>query len=385
MLYTVKGSQIPDNVSANYKLRSTFFNRFLIQQNQYLLGNGITWTKEETKDKLGKDFETQVELAGEKALVGGVSFGFWNYDRMDVFSILEFVPLWDEEDGALKAGIRFWQIAHDKPTRATLYELDGYTEYMWKSGEEVQIVQEKSTYKQIAVTSPVDGEKIYNYTNYETFPIVPLWGNKEHQSEMEGHRESIDCYDLIKSGFANNVDEASYIYWAIQNGGGMDDIDLANFVDRMRKVHASIVEGDGATATAHSVETPYASRESLLAILRSDLYEDFMALDTRVIVGGANTATQIRAAYEPLNSKTDRYESCIFDFINGILSLAGIDDVPTFTRSVVINESEEIDMVMSAANYLSNEYITKKVLAILGDSDQTDEVLANMVDEELEM
>lgn len=42
----------------------------------------------------------------------------------------EFVPLHDEEDDALKAGIRFCQIAPDKPLRMTLYELDGYTEYI---------------------------------------------------------------------------------------------------------------------------------------------------------------------------------------------------------------------------------------------------------------
>lgn len=385
ILYTVTGKAIPDNMSANYKLRSTFFNRFLVQQNQYLLGNGITWTEESTKEQLGSDFETQVEVAGEKALWGGVSFGFWNYDHLEVFSILEFAPLWDEDDGALKAGVRWWQIAPNKPMRATLYELDGYTDYIWKSGEEPKEMHEKRSYVQIAETSPADGTKIYDYTNYEGFPIIPLWANPEHQSEMEGHREMIDCYDLIKSGFANNVDEASYIYWAIQNGGGMDDIDLANFVDRMRKVHAAIVEDDGARAEAHTVEAPHASRESILAILRRDLYEDFMAIDTREIVGGANTATQILAEYEPLNSKTDRYESCVFEFINGILAIVGIEDVPTFTRSMILNKGEEIGIVLSAAQFLTGDYVTKKILTLLGDSDQIEEVLANKADEELEM
>lgn len=382
MLYTVTGKAIPDNVSANYKLRSTFFNRFLIQQNQYLLGNGITWTEESTKEKLGSDFETQVEVAGEKALVGGVSFGFWNYDHLEVFSILEFVPLWDEENGALRAGVRFWQIAPNKPMRATLYEEDGYTDFMWKTGEEPKILHEKRGYVEVVKSAPADEEKIYEFTNYDGFPIIPLWANKEHQSEMEGHREMIDCYDLIKSGFANNVDEASYIYWAIQNGGGMDDIDLANFVDRMRKVHASIVEGEGATATAHTIDAPHASRESILSILRNDLYEDFMALDTRIIAGGATTATQIRAAYEPLNSKTDRYESCVFDFLKALLAIAGIEDTPTFTRSVIINEEEEISMVLSAAQFLTSEYVTKKVLTVLGDADQIESVLENMAAEE---
>ena len=38
MLYTLSGKAVPDNWSANYKISSNFFNRFVTQQNQYLLG-----------------------------------------------------------------------------------------------------------------------------------------------------------------------------------------------------------------------------------------------------------------------------------------------------------------------------------------------------------
>lgn len=383
ILYTVTGKAIPDNISADYKLRSTFFYRFVIGQNQYLLGNGITWQNEDTEAKLGNNFDYMVEDAGEKALIHKVSFGFWNFDHLEVFSLLEFVPLWDEEDGGLKGGIRFWQIAANKPMRATLYELDGYTDYIWKQGETPSILREKRSYIQLAVSSPADGEQIYNYTNYDGFPIVPLWGNKEHQSELEGIREQIDCYDLIKSGFANTVDEASYVYWAIQNAGGMDDIDLANFIERMRTVHASIVEADGAKAEAHSVDVPYESREALLTRLRTDLYDDFMALDTKQIANGADTATAIRAGYEDKNSKTDRYEYCVTNFITGILKLAGIDDKPSYTRSVIVNRQEEVDMVVSIAPYVTRDYLVKKLLTILGDADMVDEVLNNITEEDM--
>ena len=37
----------------------------------------------------------------------------------------------------MKAGIRFWQVAQDKPMRATLYESDGFTEYFQPSGEDM--------------------------------------------------------------------------------------------------------------------------------------------------------------------------------------------------------------------------------------------------------
>lgn len=386
LLYTVTGKAVPDNYSPNFKMACRHFHRFITQENQYLLGNGVMWGDEGTADKIGNKrypFDNQLQKLGKKALVDGVAFGFFNLDHVEVFAVTEFVPLYDEENGALSAGIRFWQIDDRKPLRATLYELDGYTEYIWVHGQE-SVLRQKRAYKINVRYSEADGLEIYNGENYPSFPIVPLWGNDEKQSELVGLREQIDCYDLIKSGFANTVDEASLIYWTIQNAGGMDDVDLAQFVERIRTVHAATVEDDGATAESHTIEAPYASREALLNRLDADLYKDAMALDYDRIASGSVVTAQIKAAYKPLDAKTDGFEYCVLDFINGILNVAGIEDEPTFTRSMLINSAEEIQTVVMASSYLDSEYVTRKILTILGDGDMADEVLKRIDADELE-
>jgi SPP1 family phage portal protein len=380
ILYTVTGKAIPDNYSANYKLASRFFNRFVVQENQYLLGNGITWENSATVNKLGDDFDNKVQKLGKDALVCGTSFGFWNFDHLEAFNYLEFIPLYDEENGSLSAGVRYWQINPQKPLRATLYEQDGYTEYIWRNGQG-EVLTEKRKYITRYVRTEADGTIIYDGENYPGFPIVPLYGNPHHQSEIIGLQEQIDCYDLIKSGFANTVDEASLIYWTIRNAGGMDDVDMAEFVQRIRRLHVATAMDD-ADAEPHQIEAPYNSREALLDRLRSDLYEDAMALDTKSIAGGAVTATQIKAAYEPLRSKASQFEYCVLDFLHGIMAIAGIDDKPTFTPDMLINQNEEIQTVVSAGEYLDQEYVTTKILTILGDADKVKEVLARMSAEE---
>ena len=371
LLYTVTGKAIPDNWSANYKLASGFFNLFVTQQTQFLLGNGITWGEKGTKEKVGKDFERQVQNGARSALCAGVSFGFWNLDHLEIFKAVEFAPLYDEENGALRAGVRFWQIAPDKPLRATFYEEDGYTEYIWQDGVG-RVLQEKRAYILKTKTTKVDGTMIYDGDNYPSFPIVPFWGNPEKQSELTGIREQIDAYDLIKSGFCNTIDEASFIYWTINNAGGMDDVDLAQFVERLKTVHAATVEDTGATANANSIEAPHEGREALLDRISSDLYTDYMALNIDEIKGGANTATRIRAAYEPMNNKADQFEYCVGDFLHGIMEIAGFEDTYTFTRSYLINVQEEISTVMQAAQYLDDEYVTRKILTVLGDADKAE-------------
>ena len=388
VLYKVTGEAVPDYCSPNFKMACRHFKRFIVQETSHLLGNGVSWNDESTEEALGtsgKSFDRQVINAAKKALWGGVAFGFYNKDHVDVFSILEFAPLYDETDGSLKAGVRFWQIDETKPLRATLYEVDGYTKYVWDpETESTKDDKERKPYLQTVATTEADGDEIIDGQNYPTFPIVPLWASPERQSEIVGLREQIDCYDLIKSGFANTVDEASLIYWTINNAGGMDEIDLAEFVERIRTVHAATVEDNGAQAESHTIEAPWESREKLLDRLDKDLYKDAMALDTERIAAGATTATQIRASYEDLDHKCDEFEYEVIDFIEGILAIAGIDDDPTFTRSQIINQTEMVTVLIQAGQFLGQKYISKKILEVLGDGDRVDEVLSEVEQEDID-
>lgn len=366
LLYTLSGEAVPDNFSANYKFCNAFFQIFVMQENSYLLGNGVTFNNDDTKERLGGDrFDNVLFDLAEYALWGGVSYGFFNLDHIDTFKVTEFVPLIGEEDGALHAGIRFWQIDDTKPLRATLYEEDGYTDYIWRLNRNTQDIKEgeilhpKRPYVQIVQTSAADGDEILDGENYPSFPIVPLWANKAHQTELTGLREKIDGYDLIQSQLCNTIDEASIVYWTITNAGGMDDIDLAKFVERMKTVKAAVVDDQGSRAEAHTLSVPYQASITALQDLRDSLYRDAMALDTDKISAGSVTATAIQAAYENLDLKCDRFEMCVSDFIDNILKLIGVEDSPSFKRTKVVNMQEDTNMVLASAQYLDDETILK--------------------------
>lgn len=395
MLYTLSGNTVPDNMSANYKMCNNFFHRFVNQQNQFLLGNGVNWSNSATQKKLGEDFDSVLQKLGKGAIVQGVSYGFWNYDHLEGFEAKEFVPLFDEVTGALMAGIRFWRVDDTKPLRATLYEIEGVTEMIWKYGEnkgnyvlpngDVTDTPSTMAYKNTFISTGKDGTQFYDGENYPSLPIVPLWANENKQSEFVGLQEQLDCYDLIKSGFANDLDDASQIYWTLHNAGGMDDADIALFIQRLKTVHVAQVEGDGATAEAHTLEVPYSARETILTRLENDLYKDFMALNPETISNGAVTATQIKAAYEPLNTKADQYEYRVVEFLNGILALANIQgEKPSFTRSMIVNAQEEINMVLSSAQYLPEDYVVGKILDLLGDGDKKEKILKQLDEEEMD-
>nr|DAI08583.1 MAG TPA: PORTAL PROTEIN [Caudoviricetes sp.] len=382
IIYDMRGDAHVDKWTPNHKIASNFFNFAITQENQYLLGNGATFTKDDTKAKLGDDFDTQLQDLGKKALVGGVAFGFFNLDHIDTFSLLEFVPLYDEENGALRAGIRFWQVSPDKPMRATLYEEDGYTDYL-RANDKSAMLHEKRPYKLKIRTSEADGEEIYDGENYPTFPIVPLWGNDKKQSELVGRQGTLDAFDLLNSNLINNLDEANYIYWVLTNCGGMDDMDDAKFIEQLKTTHVAHADGDsGATAEAHTIEAPYQASESAIQTVQRRLYEDFMCLDVNSLSAANKTATEIKAAYQPLDSKCDMYEYCVIEFVQKILELAGINDKVTFTRSKIVNKSDEINTLLAAQAYLDDETLVEQVCQILGIADQTDEIIRKRRTEE---
>lgn len=365
MLYDMHGREVPDMWSANYKLRTHFFRRFVTQQVQYVLANGVTFQNKDTKDKLGKKFDTQLQRAAKKACVDSVCFLFWNLDHVEVFPFADtntdtgFAPLFDADTGALRAGVRYW-MPDDKTTRATLYEENGYTEYV-KKEKDISVVAEKRSYKKTTISTKADGVSGELNENYAAFPIVPLYANDLHESELEGHRESIDCYDYIKSGMANDIDDTSGFYWVLKNSGGMDDIDIAKFRERMHTVKAAVLDDNSAAAEAHTLDVPTEAREKMLEILKEDLYNDFQIVNVEALSASAKTATEIRAAYQPMDDKCGDFEYFLIEAIQNILALAGIDDEPSFKYNRIANQTEETNMVMTAAAILGEELTLKKL------------------------
>lgn len=376
-IFTLTGQPIADFTASNNKLCSNFFHRLNTQRNTYLLGNGVSFednieeqededgnviSVDTTKEALGKNFDAQLKDAGYKALIHGISFGFWNLDHLHVFPLTEFVPLWDEEDGSLKAGVRFWRIDENKPMYAVLYEIDGYTKFKSKanSGMDFEEIQSKKGYKITYNMTEAAGEEVIGESNYSNLPIVPFWGSKLKQSTLIGLREKIDSYDLIRSGFANDLTDCAQVYWIIENCGGMTDEQLARFRDRLKITHIATADTENSKVSPYTQEIPYNARKEYLNEIRSGIYEDFGGLDVHA-VSANSTNDHLEAAYQPLDEEADDYEFQVIEFIHGLLDLIDIEDTPIFKRNRISNQPETTQMILSAAEYLDEETVLKKL------------------------
>jgi len=374
-IYNFAGQKVPDFTAANHKLASNFFHRLTTQRAAYSLGNGISFSEDESiKEKLGNDFDTVLYKAAHNALCQKVSYLFWNLDHAVWFKMTEFLPLFDEHDGSLKAGFRFWSLDwNKKPVIVVMYEQNGYTKYQTKegsSGLDLVMIEDKKGYKQQVAHNEVDPDEVVGYSNYSYLPIVPLYGNKHHQSDLIGMRGKIDAYDLINSGFANDLQECAEIYWLIGNAMGETDETLAKFRDRIKLNHIAVADTMNSSVTPYTQDIPVTAKETMLNRLHDQLYSDYGALDVHTISAGT-TNDHIDAAYQPMDEEADDFEYQIIECVRGILALIGEDDVPVFNRNRISNQKERTEMVLLGANYMDDETILRKLPFITPDEVET--------------
>ena len=344
------------NIPRPDMVKSNLFRRLNKQRTTYSLGNGVAFAEDVKKDKLGKDFDERVQKAGYYALTHGESFGFWNNDHLVVFKLTEFGPLYDENDGTLKSGVRFWRLNPETDMHYILYEPDGFTEYV-ESRETVRLITEKGkqTYKTKTTTTPA-GDEIIEGEGYSSFPIAPLWGSDLHQSTLVGLKAYIDNTDLVMSGFCNDLQDCAQIYWLCENFNGMTDDELMEHLEKLNLYHiAGADTSEGGKITPYTTEIPVTARQTLLELLHTRAYEDFGGLDVHC-VSADSTNDHLDAAYEPMDENADDFEKQLKPFIRQICMLASLGDVsPVFNRKKITNTAEQVSMVISEAPIIGQD------------------------------
>lgn len=351
------------------RVPSSFLRRFVCQQNQYLLGNGVTLKDTAQKDRLGRAFDVALQQLGEHALVQGVSYGYWNLDHLEPIAAAKdpnsgCVGLLDEMTGNVGAAIQFWRLNSQRPLYMRVFEPDGVTVYRIGTDGEAIEEQPKRAYK-LNVRRDALGEQVVGAENYSVLPLIPLYANDEHQSELTPSiKAKIDLYDKITSDFGDNLDRANDVYWVLNNFGGDQKEALRVIQDIQElKVAMSVRPDDGGAASSaepRTIDVPYQARQTALDLLERALYQDYMALSMSELTGGSLTNVAIQAAMTNLNLKCDHYEWQCFAFVQQVLALLGVEtEEIAFQRQQITNRSETVEDIYTMRSDIDQETALK--------------------------
>ena len=211
VVYDLRGKAHADLWTANHKLASSFFTRVVDQDVSYLLGNGINFSNDDTKEKLGgTEFDFAVQDVVREAEITGKAYGFWNNDKLIFYTYTEFLPFYDEITGVLAAGVYFYQLSPDTPLVGFFFERDGYRQFIAKEDAQPYFSTQKRGYKEIVDISPAFGTEVVKYDNYSDLPIIEYLWNGKGKSELTGKRNTVNALDLAESQMVNNCFSGTY-------------------------------------------------------------------------------------------------------------------------------------------------------------------------------
>lgn len=404
IIYDMRGIPCEDFTAANFKIRNRMIHRLVTDRCSYSLGNGVSFsdhrekkknadgktvTVDKTKEELGDGFDQAVYQWAYWALSNGAAFLYvhvghdteeWQYS---LFKKTEFLPLKDEKTRALRGGIRFWSIDWGKkPITAVLYAETGYTRYETPTNRysisDLQEIREEQKYTETVQQSEAYGEEVVGTENFSTLPIFPLYSGENEDSALDILKPLIDAYDMILSGFANDLQDCAQIYWLISGALGMTEPQKKQLLDRLVLQHMLVIDGENSSITPHTQEIPYNARNEGLKQVRNQMYENYGGFDVHTIEAGS-TNDHIEAGYWPMDEEADAFEYQLIVAIQQILDMIGIEDVPVFKRNRVSNQKEQTDMVL-AADFLDTRTKLEKLPWIT--VDEVDDIMARIDGEE---
>ena len=376
-VYDLKGVAHLDKISANSKIRNGYYPLIIDEAVSHLLANGVGFEKEEDKAKLGADFDDKMKKLYREALICGVSYGFYDGENVIQLPYLQFAPVLDDYTGRLRAGIYWTQIDKTKPLTVYFYEQDGFTVYVKEDGGSLKMRQDKQRYIVDYLENEAEGEYYVEDSSSSYLPIYPLY-NLTGKSNIIGSLEILISLDLMASPLVNNVSESEIVYWILKNYGGMDDIADANFIVNLMKSHIIHVDDEG-SAEPHQVNVPFEANDAAYSRLKAMLFENLRGVNHEVMDAGNLTATAINSAYSRLRNFSGMIESNIFDFIRGLLRIAGIDEdeAITFEYNETVNATEAISNAIASAPWLGDRATTKKLAFLNGLADELEQIEAD--------
>lgn len=373
VIYNMAGLPENDFTKANFKIRNRLIHRLVTDRCSYSLGNGVSFsdkrkvkqkngskTVDPTKEKLGNDFDQAVYSWAYWAQGNGESYLYvhMGHDRQEwqykLFKKTEFLPLYDEETGALRGGIRFWSLEWGKrPITAVLYTEEGYTKYRTKKGKyglsALELAEDLKPYIETVEVSEAFGEEVTGTGNVTMLPIFPLYSGENRDSALDNLKPLIDAYDMILSGFANDLHDCAQVYWLISGAMGSTEPQKRQLLDRLILQHMAVIDGENSKIEPYTQDIPYNARKEALAQLKDQMYENFGGFDVHTVEAGA-TNDHIEAAYWPMDEEADAFEAQLITSIRMILDMMDIDDTPLFDRNRVSNQKEQTDMILAAVD-----------------------------------
>lgn len=202
-------------------------------------------------------------------------------------------------------------------------------------------------------------------------PFIEFKNNRGMISDLYKYKDQIDIYDKVISGYANDLEDIQQLIYILENYGGED---LKEFLGELKRFKTVKTEtgADGKTnggLKTLSIEIPVEARNSILEILKKQIYESGQALQQDTENFGNASGVALKFFYRKLELKAGltqiEFEKGFNQLIRAILKYLKISDwktkpiIQTWTRNMISNDLENAQIANESKDTISDETIVK--------------------------
>lgn len=202
-------------------------------------------------------------------------------------------------------------------------------------------------------------------------PFIEFKNNRNMISDLKKYRDLIDIYDKVVSGYANDLEDIQQLIYILENYGGED---LKEFLGELKRYKTVKTEtgADGRTnggLKTLSIEIPVEARNSILEILKKQIYESGQALQQDTENFGNASGVALKFFYRKLELKAGltqiEFEKGFNQLIRAIMKFLKISDwqtktiTQTWTRNMISNDLENAQIANMSKGVISDETVVK--------------------------
>lgn len=406
--FNADGQLVEDKVRSNVKIPHPFFKELTEQGTQYTLSGDdqfvlshISELQSELDDRFNYNDDFVSELS--EAITDCQSKGFaYLYATKDSANRLKFTCA--DSIGVVEVEARFTDDGKD-------HIIYWYVDRIDKEGHRIKKIMDwddEQVYYYIqtddgaietdpsAAVNPrphilyrIEGDDKLYYDSLGFIPFFRLDNNKKQFSNLKTVKALIDDYDLMASSLSNNLMDFDTPIHVVKGFEG-DNLDELQQNLKTKKIIG--VDDDGGLEV-HTVDIPYAARQTKLDLDEKNIYRFGMGLNLSGLKDTtATTNMAIKAAYSLLDLRCKHLERNIKRFLRQIVRVVldeinrekgtgyKIEDVYfRFTHEIVSNEQEnaqialtdaqrrqaEINTLLGLSNVLDDDTLIQRICDIL--------------------
>ena len=271
---------------------------------------------ERVDDVLGQEFVRKMKDLGVEASNTGCGWlHYWaneknefKYEKVESEQILPFYS--DDLERELIEVLRTYKVVEydDNLTAIEFIVVEDWT---------------KDTFDQYKFRYTIDGQDESQLKgirhNFGRVPFIPFANNSDETSDLIKYKDLVDLYDRVVSGYANDIEDIQEVMWIVTNYDGKS----GDFLKDVKKYKTIFLEdeGDGAKGDVKtlSVEIPVEARNSILELLKKQIYESGQGLQQDNENFGNASGVALKFFYRKLELKAGLLETEFRESINKLV------------------------------------------------------------------